>query len=79
MTSSKRKSRLFTFFYTLKEPDPKAICGVENLRRALDVSCNVAIIIAVVIGKYQHIRVVFNLVPPIKIKVITLTNHKGHG
>jgi len=60
MTSSKRESKLFPFLYTPKEPDPKAICGVENLRRALDVSCNVAIIVAVVIGKYKHIRVVFN-------------------
>ena len=33
------------------DPDPKAICGVETLRKVLDVSCRVAIAVAVVIGK----------------------------
>lgn len=44
-------TNLFPFFFVLTEPDPKAICGVESLRKALDVSCKVAIIVAVVIGK----------------------------
>ena len=52
---------MFPLLYTPKEPDPKAICGVENLRRALDVSCNVAIIVAVVIGEYKLIRTVFRV------------------
>ena len=54
MTDSKAEpTEVFPFLYNLKEPDPKATCGVENLRTALDVSCNVAIIVAVVIGKYR--------------------------
>lgn len=52
MTDSKGEpTEVFSFLLTPKEPDPKAICGVENLRRALDVSCKVAIIVAVVIGE----------------------------
>lgn len=38
---------LFSFLV----PPPEAICGVEHLRKALNVSCRVAIIVAVVIGK----------------------------
>lgn len=52
MTDSKGEpTEVFSFLLTPEEPDPKAICGVENLRRALDVSCKVAIIVAVVIGE----------------------------
>jgi len=34
----------------LPEPDPKATCGVESLRKALDVSCGAAIAVVVVIA-----------------------------
>ena len=44
------RTKLLSFLF-FSVSAPKAICGVEKLRKALNVSCRVAIIIAVVIGK----------------------------
>lgn len=53
MSERKRELKVFPFYFVCapKEPEPEAICGVESLRKALDVSCKVAIIVTVVIGK----------------------------
>ena len=41
------------FYFTI-EPSGKEICSVETLRKALNVSCRVAITVVVVIGKLKR-------------------------